>query len=94
MLDFFLILGQIPGTNLQLTFTEVSVIAVVLLGAAFLRLQTRPRSAKPRPLIWEALVSYEQPVLSLPTQFSRPSAEAQLVNTWLLWLDRHWRTVH
>jgi hypothetical protein len=37
MLDFLLVLGQIPGTNLQITFNEITIFTIAVLSWYFRR---------------------------------------------------------
>jgi hypothetical protein len=37
MLDFLLVLGQIPGTNLQITFNEIAIFTAAVLSWYFRR---------------------------------------------------------
>ena len=94
MLDFFLILGQIPGTNVRLTFSDIMLIALVLVGWAVHRLLVNPRAERPRPTVWDSLVRYEQPQFkSAPVPIHR-TPQALPANAWLGLSDRRWRIVH
>lgn len=93
MLDLFLILGQIPGTSYQLTFSDTMFIALALVTVLYWKYRAGAPEPKHRPLIWESLVRYEQPELKLPAEPIRPKASAPPANTWLTWLNRHWRTI-
>lgn len=42
MLNFFLVLGLIPGTNIQLTFNEIVFIFALLVGGLWLHMKRRP----------------------------------------------------
>jgi hypothetical protein len=45
MLDFFLILGQVPGTHFYLTFTEVFCVYTISLSAFYLNREYRSRTS-------------------------------------------------
>jgi len=45
MLDFLLVLGQVPGTNIQITFSEI-VIGVALVGVLFYGFKNRRKFLK------------------------------------------------
>lgn len=40
----FIVLGEIPGTNLYITFSQVLIIAAILLIASELRIQLQRKS--------------------------------------------------
>ena len=48
MLDFFIVLGQVPGTNIQLTFSEILIALEILSVGWFLwrRFSIRARLAE------------------------------------------------
>lgn len=104
MLDFLLILGQIPGTDFQLTFSEILLASLVILGFVYWRAHKLPRLVRETPVIrLSSLPNYEQLTLKLPgLDLEEVSPAAELtphkdgvhpVDTWLLWLDRHWRII-
>ena len=67
MLDFFLVLGLIPGTNFQITFNEI--VAVVSLAAIwYFRRQLRRQlvAQKQRLLVFWRLKYWQRKQLSLP----------------------------
>jgi hypothetical protein len=45
MLDFFLILGQVPGTHFYLTFTEVFCVYTISLSAFYINREYRIRTS-------------------------------------------------
>jgi len=91
MLDFFLVLGQIPGTNFTLTFNEVVLAALVLAAPAYFWLKGE-KPQKPIITVWDSLVSYENRPLSLPVEWTPHKGAALQANTYVAWLNRHWRT--
>lgn len=93
MLDFFLVLGQIPGTNFQITFSEMLVISAIFLASICYWLSNLEKTEKPRPLVWESLIRYELPDFKLPARPTHPKAGALPIDTWLPWLDRRWPIV-
>lgn len=93
MLDFFLILGQIPGTSLNITFNELVFIAAAFGVYAYFLLKPEAKE-KIQPLIWDSLVRYELPVLPLPIAQSDPNQPGQSIDAWRAWLGRHWRITH
>lgn len=94
MLNFFLVLGQVPGTNIQLTLSEILLFCLTVFVWLFFHVhraaQPEPR---PRPTIWESLVNYETPAFRLPVVSTQRTIAVQTIDNWLLWLDRRWRIV-
>lgn len=67
MLDFFLVLGLIPGTSFQITFWEIVIAGLLLLGFIFrARLRRSFLTYKPR------LAMYFKQRLWLRRQLSLP----------------------
>lgn len=93
MLDFFLVLGQIPGTNVRLTFSDIMLIGLALLSWAVFRFITDPKADRPRPTIWDSLVRYEQPQLKPAPSPIHRMPQALPANDWLGLSDRRWRIV-
>jgi hypothetical protein len=46
MLDSFLVLGQIPGTNIQITFSEILLVALIANLFLYRHLEQRSAEAK------------------------------------------------
>ena len=90
MLDFFLVLGQIPGTNLNLTFNQ-TIGLVVIVGVAGLAMLRGEEPQKPFLTVWDSLVSYENAHFKLPAEWTHHKASALPANTYVPWLDPHWR---
>lgn len=90
MLDFFLVLGQIPGTNFTLTFSEVLVIAT-LVGIASYAWIRGQEPQKPFLTVWDSLISYENVDFRLPSEWTHHKGAALPVSTYVAWLNRHWR---
>jgi hypothetical protein len=67
VLDFFLVLGLIPGTNFQITFNEI-VFVVALLAAWYFRRQLRRQLSlqKRRTIAYLRLKYWQHKQLSLP----------------------------
>ncbi len=93
MLDFFLVLGQIPGTNLVITFSELLVLAALFVVAACLVLKPEAKEYI-RPTVWDSLVRYELPTLPLPFAQTGPNQPSQSIDAWRAWISRHWRITH
>ena len=91
MLDFFLVLGQIPGTNFTLTFNEVVLAALVLAAPAYFWLKGE-KPQKPIITVWDSLVSYENRPLSLPVEWTPHKGAAQQANTNDTRITRHSQT--
>ena len=91
MLDFFLILGQIPGTNLTITFTELVWFGFIFVAASALYLRSvfQPQD-KQRPTIWDSLINYDVPKVAKSIARNRSSLA---IDSWLAWRDRHWRII-
>lgn len=68
MLNFFLVLGLIPGTNIQLTFNEIVLIFVLSVGGLWLHVKRRPR----------VIIKQEVIQLSRLHSFSFPIANQQV----------------
>lgn len=67
MLDFLLVLGQIPGTDIQITFNELVVLASLAAIWHFRRQLRRLAAAKKRQLaVWLRLKHWHRRQLSLP----------------------------
>jgi hypothetical protein len=67
MLDFLLVLGQIPGTNFQITFYELVFVSLVLIGWFFRGQLRRLAIAKKLQFIaWLKLKLWQRRQLSLP----------------------------
>ena len=67
MLDFLLVLGQIPGTNFQITFFEL--IAAILLALVYFlrhRLRALAKFQKKRILDYFRQKAWQRKQLSLP----------------------------
>ena len=95
MLDFFLVLGQIPGTHITITFNEMLISALIFAGIVFWQYRSmRKPHETPRLTVWDTLINYDVPELQLPAQPARPSFLGQSVNAWLAWRARHWRITH
>ena len=94
MLDFLLVLGQIPGTSFQLTFNDI--VAVCTVGFAivwFIKRQPAKGNQTTAPRVLQ-LSTLEIPRSQIATpsgqQLLRTSAVPQL-DIWFAWLNRHWR---
>lgn len=106
MLDFLLVLGQIPGTDFQLTFSEILLASLVLLAFAYWRAAKMASGAAGKSAVWfNSVPSYEQLTLNIPAEPGEEKLNpavtptlrkdvAHRADTWLLWLDRHWRIIH
>ncbi len=67
MLDFLLVLGQIPGTNFQITFYElIAGIILVLIYALRYRMLRLAISQKKRSINYLRQKSWQRKQLSLP----------------------------
>lgn len=90
MLDFFLVLGQIPGTNISLNFIETLLLVTIAVaaGVAWFR-GNEPQ--KPFLTVWASLASFENAHFSLPVEWTRRKAAALPANSCVAWLNRHWR---
>jgi hypothetical protein len=67
MLDFLLVLGLIPGTDFQITFYELVIISLVLIGWLFRAPWLRLAVTKKKRLInWFRLKLWQHRQLSLP----------------------------
>lgn len=71
MLNFFLVLGLIPGTNIQLTFNEIVLAFVLMIGGLWLHMKRRPH----------AIIKQEVIQLSRLHSFSFPIANQQEEST-------------
>jgi len=90
MLDFFLVLGQIPGTNISLTFGETIILAAVIAIAAFSWLRGN-EPQKPFLTVWDSLISYENANFTQQVEWTRHKAAALPASSYVAWLNRHWR---
>lgn len=90
MLDFFLVLGQIPGTSFILTFNEILVIAAIL-GVASYALLKGEEPQKPFLTVWDSLISYDDASFKLPVEWTHRKGVILPINTYVRWLNRHWR---
>lgn len=88
MLDFFLILGQIPGTDLTITFNEI-VLAFIFAWLTYVEFRPAKKSPQIRT-IWDSLINYDIPDLKPVVSLARNPA-SPAVNAWLAWSRRHWR---
>ena len=77
MLDFFLVLGQIPGTNFQITFNEI-MIALLFMFVCYYYIKAYRRSRQPQlPIIQlSSLHSFSYPISLKPVTPTRRIAEA------------------
>lgn len=90
MLDFFLVLGQIPGTDFQMTFNEIVILAVILAAPAYFWMRGE-KPQKPFLTVWDSLISYENMSFTLPAEWTHRKGAALPANTYVAWLNRHWR---
>lgn len=94
MLDFFLILGLIPGTNIVITFNEVLAAAALVAGGLYYLARFSHGGQKAQPLIiWDSLVRYELPQFVIPQQATAHNFAGPSIDAWRTWLNQHWRTV-
>jgi hypothetical protein len=82
MLDFFLVLGQIPGTNIQITFDEI-LFAVLLAGIyLYVRIESRPDRPRVETIQLSQLHGFSYPIGFKPAvRLTRRKAAVLLVNT-------------
>ncbi len=92
MLDFFLVLGIVPGTSFVLTFNEILLVFSLIVAALWLYGSRRPKiSIKQEMVQLSRLHSFSYPI---PTKFSQPEeptahkVEVPLVNIVLPHLSR------
>ncbi len=92
MLDFFLVLGIVPGTSFVLTFNEILLVFSLVVTALWLYAGRRPKiSIKQEVAQLSRLHSFSYPI---PAKFSQPEeptahkAEVPLANIVLPHLSR------
>ena len=84
MLDFFLVLGQIPGTNFDLTFNEIFLGVLIFTGvfawkSGLIILPSRPVEREVIQL--SSLHSFSYPAIQ-PVQSTDHKSLDLLVNAW------------
>jgi len=84
VLDFFLVLGQIPDTNIQITFSEMLLVNLVLLGALFYVYYSRPTERPQLDIRLSRLHGFSYPIgLNSPVEPTRRRVVTLPINTWL-----------
>lgn len=98
MFNFFVVLGQVPGTNLQITFNEMLIVyGLIACGTIIYALRT-PKLSAPKRLSRVYQLSqfpdYKNTYIIPVQPATRPKAAALPANTYFSWLNQHWRIVH
>lgn len=82
MFNELLVLGQIPGTNLQITFSEILLAALLVGIRLYMRLESRPGQSRVEAVQLSKLHGFSYPIGLNPAAVStRRKAVVLVVNT-------------
>lgn len=96
MFNMFLVLGQVPGTNFQISFNELIIACLLVAVFLFARSYKRPQIVSRRLTGVYQLSRFNEYKETLVIQAGRsPHRKVSTLpaNIWLHWLGQHWRIV-